>query len=83
MPARCWGGDYVFFHPLSGDTHILDIVAGEVLTTLLAAPARESALRERIAGLLEVPADERVAQHLRGILGQLDELGLIEPVRDC
>jgi len=56
---RCWGGDYVVFNPLSGQTHFLDIVTGRILTLLLAGSRSLSEIRARIALFLEVEDDER------------------------
>lgn len=78
-PLRYWGGDYIVYNPLSGDTHLLDIVAGEALRAIIAGPIASSAICERVASLLEVPSDERVAENVGAILTRLDELGLIEP----
>ena len=32
---RCWDGDFVVFNPLSGYTHLLDVVTGQILTLLI------------------------------------------------
>ena len=55
FPLRCWEGDYVVYNSLSGDTHLLDIVSGHVLTRILESPTRASELRSRVAAFLEVP----------------------------
>jgi PqqD family protein of HPr-rel-A system len=82
-PVRYWGGDYIVYNTLSGDTHVLDIVAGEALRAIIAGPIASSAICERIASLLEVSSDQRVATNVDAILALLDELGLIEPVDAC
>ena len=79
LPVRSWGGDYVVYNPLSGDTHIFDLVAGEVLHALERGAGSEPELRQRVAALLEVPDDAALAAEVRRIVAQLDELGLIEP----
>ena len=80
LPVRSWGGDYVVYNPLSGDTHIFDLLAGEVLCTVVRGAGSERELRQRLAVLLEVPDDAALAAEVRRILAELDELGLIEPV---
>lgn len=80
---RCWDGDYVVYNSLSGNTHVLDIVVGEVLKTIMAGTIDEARLCQHIAGFLDVPNDERVSGTLDGILAALDTLGLIEPTAEC
>jgi len=82
-PLRCWEGDYVVYNSLSGDTHLLDIVSGHVLTRILESPARASELRSRVAAFLEVPNDAAVDVQVKEILDALDDLGLIEPEAGC
>ena len=79
LPVRVWDGEVVVYNPLSGDTHLLDIVTGELLQLIIAGPATVAALREAAATLLEVPDDDRLGQHVGQALAALDELGLIEP----
>ena len=72
------------YNPLTGNTHILDIVAGEVLKIIASGPVRTSTLCERIVDFLELPGDDgNAAQHVGEILSALDELGLIEPAGGC
>jgi PqqD family protein of HPr-rel-A system len=78
FPVRCWEGDYVVYNSLSGDTHLLDIVSGHVLTRIIESPARASELRSRVAAFLEVPDDAAVDAQVNEILEALDDLGLIE-----
>jgi PqqD family protein of HPr-rel-A system len=83
MPLRYWDGDYVVYNPLSGCTHVLDIVAGEVLKTIMNSGVQGDALCRHIAQFLDLPPDARVDDHVGGILTALDRLGLIEPADGC
>ena len=83
LELRCWEGDYVVYNPLTGSTHVLDIVAGEVLKAISTGRGQTSELCRSIAEFLEVPNDVGVAENVREILAQLDELGLIEPAEGC
>jgi PqqD family protein of HPr-rel-A system len=83
LSIRDWDGDYVVFNPLSGHTHVLDIVAAEALQLLGVAPANEDDIRHRLAAFLEVPNDREFALHVRTIVAHLDELGLIERTGAC
>ena len=79
LPLRIWDGDVVVYNPLSGDTHLLDVLTGELLRLIIAGPATVTALREAAATLLEVPDDDTLGQHVGQALAALDESGLIEP----
>ena len=83
LPMRCWDGDYVVYNPLSGNTHVFDIVTGEVLKSVMTGRVRASDLYARIADFLEVPNDARIAEHVDRILRALDRLALIEPAHGC
>ncbi len=80
---RCWDGEYVVFNPSSGSTHLIGIVAGEVLIGILAGPVSTRVLGERLADFLEVENDAKLRANLDTILGELDQLGLIEPAHEC
>ena len=81
---RSWDGDYVVYNPLSGNTHLLDIVTGEVLKMIATGPTRAHAIYSRIADFLDLPSDDgNLPHHVGEILGVLDDLGLIEPVCGC
>ena len=83
LALRYWDGDYVVYNPLTGSTHVLDIVSGKVLEAISAGRGQPSDLCRSIAEFLEVPNDDAVAENVREILAQLDELGLIEPANGC
>jgi PqqD family protein of HPr-rel-A system len=75
---RCWGGDHVVFNPLSGQTHLLDVVTGWILTDLTGGSRDLLEIRSGIARFLEVPDDERLASTIADILVRLEDAGLIE-----
>ena len=83
LPLHCWDGDYVVYNPLSGNTHILDIVTGEVLQTIMAGEVGISEICQHVAHFLEVPNDNSIAEHVKRILATLDRLALIEPDNGC
>ena len=78
-----WDGNMVIYNPLSGDTHILDIIAGEALKAVGKNATPVAAIRRHVASFLEMPDDTRVAEHVERILARLDELGLIESADAC
>jgi len=79
LPLRTWDGEVVVYNPLSGDTHLLDVLTSELLRVIIAGPATVAALREAAATLLDVPDDDSLGQHVGQALAALDESGLIEP----
>jgi PqqD family protein of HPr-rel-A system len=83
ISLRCWDGDFVVYNPLSGNTHVLDIVTGEILRAIMARTMSESELCTHVASFLEVPNDAGVAEHVGRIVATLDRLALIEPANGC
>ena len=55
---RNWDGDYVVYNPVSGNTHLLDIVTGEVLKMIATGPVHAQAIYSRVANFLELSADD-------------------------
>ena len=78
---RCWDGDYVVFSPLSGRTHLLEIVTGRILERIASEEPSSESLPSEIASFLEVENDDRVLETVNEILAQLEGAGLIERVR--
>ena len=82
-PLRNWDGDVVVYNRLSGDTHIVDIVTGEVLRSIVAGNSCDDALCRRVAAFLDIPDDESLRGRVGRMLHTLEDLGLIEPVGGC
>ena len=79
---REWDGEWVVFHPDSGDTHLLDPFAARVLKRLEDAPATADMLVQRLAeSPAAAPANE-LPRMVEQLLRVLDDAGLIEPVDD-
>jgi PqqD family protein of HPr-rel-A system len=79
---RGWDGEWVVYHPDSGDTHLLDPLAAEALRSLEASPAGAAALVERLAGSADATGVEELGAAVERMLRVFDEVGLIEPVDD-
>jgi PqqD family protein of HPr-rel-A system len=75
---RRWEGDYLLFNPLSGHTHFLDIVAGQILTLLMEEDCPSSVVRSSLSRSLEVPDDEKLVATVDDILMRLEGAGLVE-----
>ena len=80
ISLRCWDGDYVVFNPLSGCTHSLDIVTGEVLKIIITGPSSVENLCDQIATFLNVNNDAHLTSTVNDTLARLEEIGLIELV---
>ncbi len=80
LALRYWSGEYVVYNPLTGNTHLLDIVAGELLKRIAAGTATTDELCGHVAEFLDVPRDARTMENVVAILAALDHLGLIEPI---
>ena len=74
-----WDDEFVFFNAQSGDTHLLDVVSGEALKNLAAAPASIEDLGRIVHLRLGLPGEVSLLTHLTTLLPKLQELGLIEP----
>ena len=76
---KLWDDEYVVFDRGSGDTHLLDLVAGEVLRLLERESHDAGGLVTRVAAALEIEADGALAGHVAQTLTKLHRAGLIEP----
>lgn len=72
-----WDDEYVLYNDLSGDTHLLDDAAIEILFALKNAPASYSALAELMQAAFEID-EAALPAELRAILDHLKHLCLIE-----
>lgn len=75
---RDWGDESVLYDNLSGDTHLLEASALQVLLALRTCAASESALRATLCAALEL--DDEEASHIPALLEDLRGLRLIEEV---
>lgn len=65
----------------SGDTHLLDPLAAEVLKALAEAPADLATLIERMDVRFGLEGDPEVRSHVEASLQRFRDLGLAEPAR--
>ena len=77
---RFWDDQFVVYCPASGDTHLLNPVAGETLLCLQQAPADLAEVTRRVAARLEFDPDGQLLAQLERFLGELENFGLIEAV---
>lgn len=80
---RTWNGHSVVFNAASGDTHLLDSTAAEVLKGLETRPMCIDELCAQVLELGETwtSAGGDPSSHIESLVTKFDELGLIAPSR--
>lgn len=78
--SRRWDDECLVFHAGSGNTHLLNAVAGAVLTSLDTGPATPEQLVERVAEQLGYQVDAEFTAYVRQTSAELNGLELIEAV---
>jgi PqqD family protein of HPr-rel-A system len=76
---RIWDDEFLVYNTASGQTHHLNLLAGEALRSLEAEPARTNELVRRLASQFEIAEDSAPLQTIDRLIRELDELGLIAP----
>jgi len=77
-----WENEHFVLNPLSGETHVLNGLAGAILSTLAETPSSLAGLVERFGAELQGSGDLSPERILDELLSQLDQLGLIDPAPD-
>jgi PqqD family protein of HPr-rel-A system len=77
LAFREWDGEAVLYNDLSGNTHLLDGAAIDVLQALRSEPCDAVALAARLAGSFDAGADELLPD-IEDMLAELARLDLIE-----
>jgi PqqD family protein of HPr-rel-A system len=78
LAFREWDGEAVLYNDLSGNTHLLDGAAIEVLEALRPAPATAATLASALADRIDCDADE-LTTLIDELLAALAGLDLVEP----
>jgi PqqD family protein of HPr-rel-A system len=77
LACREWDGEAVLYNDLSGNTHLLDGAAIDLLQALHAQPAGAGALAIRLADRFDAGGDDLAAM-FEQMLAQLAQLDLVE-----
>jgi PqqD family protein of HPr-rel-A system len=77
LAFREWDGEAVLYNDLSGNTHLLDGAAIDVLQALRSEPCDAVALAAQLAGSFGAGADELLPD-IEDMLAELARLDLIE-----
>ena len=78
LRLRRWAGEVVLYDDRSGDTHLLDDLAGRVLERLMGATAGERELLD-LAASQEAPSQEHRAARVYDVLERLRRMGVAKP----
>jgi PqqD family protein of HPr-rel-A system len=76
---RIWGDEFFVYNSASGQTHHLNLLAGEALRSLEAEAADVCELIRRLANQFEIAEDSPPLKMVDRLIHELDELGLIAP----
>ena len=77
---HCWDDEHLVYNCGSGDTHLLDALAAEILRKIEEAPKSNEELEEWLSGRISPDTDPEISSYLVNLLGQLHALCLIEEV---
>jgi len=80
---RCWNDEYFLYNPGSGQTHLLNQMALDILDLLAGEPLNSAEIQRLLAETWEIGDDARhaFAGRIEQHLGQLRHLGLISDGR--
>jgi PqqD family protein of HPr-rel-A system len=71
----------VIFDEGSGDTHLLDPLAAELVKVLQESPGGVSALARRLVARLDLERDADLTGRVRELVGRFVAVGLVEATR--
>ena len=74
-----WGEEWLLYHGGSGDTHLLEPLAVEVLQALQHAPNTAAGLVEALAQEADEETRHHLSDYLDSLIATLGRLGVIEP----
>ena len=87
LRRRIWDDEGVVYHPLSGETHLLNVTAIVVLDLIEAGPRSVPGLVDALIERNEAAEDAdddpgaraTMTEQVAELVGHLDALGLVEP----
>jgi PqqD family protein of HPr-rel-A system len=80
LKAHCWNDEYVVYNPLSGDTHILDKHAADMLSALQSSSSDVLSLAHRLSGKWCCDIDAVLLEEIEAALFDMHALSLVEPI---
>lgn len=73
-----WDDDYAIYDELSGDTHFLDGVSGELICALSEEAMSRTALLKKLNELLDAPSESEMESYLDDFIAKFQQLGLLD-----
>ena len=73
-----WDDEYVIYNELSGDTHLLDSVSGELICALSEKAMSRTALLKKLNELFEAPSESEMENYSDGFIARFQQLGLLD-----
>jgi PqqD family protein of HPr-rel-A system len=84
LRSRSWDGeDFVLYNNLSGDTHLLDAAAIEILSVLRRGAATTAGLAAALQLGDGAPGEPEQLAELEALLGQLRAMALVDAQAAC
>ncbi len=78
---KAWDQEFVVFDEGSGDTHLLDPLAAEVLKALEESPGEVPGLARRVVARLDLARDTDLHERVRELVERFVVAGLVERAR--
>ncbi len=78
--TKSWPDGVVVYHIDSGNTHLLNPTAGQVLAFLTDTPADSTTIARLLAEKIDLESNAELEYNVTSVLNHLDAIGLIEPV---
>jgi PqqD family protein of HPr-rel-A system len=73
-----WHNEYVIYECLSGDTHLLDEISGEVICSLSEQAMSMTEITKKLNGLFEDSSELAVESYLVDFIAKFKSLGLLD-----
>ena len=81
LEIEIWDEHAIVFSPLSGETHLLNTLAYEVLQLLQVSPETTSTLISKLCMIFDVEDKADLALQIQKMMADFDKLGLIESAK--
>ena len=78
--TKFWEDGVVVYNLDSGNTHLLNPIAGRALKCLAESPADVTGLARELAAQAGLEPDDELHENVTNLVKHLDSLGLIEPI---
>jgi PqqD family protein of HPr-rel-A system len=77
---RAWDDEVVIYNALSGDTHVIDATAAQILQALQQSPSDVQTLAQLLAVQLQCEPGDELNRDIESVLSDMAALSLVECV---